>query len=133
MFLFSSNGLEQFLQDNSSHFMNDLIYHPHDEHRENPIWVVKQHKRFTVPCFSYLHCDNVEGVRPLTFATEFHLQEVAGEQNNIQVLQKIVRVQTPFWKNYAESAKVMQTLICSIELLSRHLAKRAKGAKHSNA
>ncbi len=43
MFLFSSNGLEQFLQDNSSHFMNHLIYHPQDEHRENAIWVVKQH------------------------------------------------------------------------------------------
>jgi hypothetical protein len=59
-----------------------------------------------------LHCDDVEGIRPLTFATEFHLQEAAGEHNNIQVLQKIVRVQTPFWKDYAESAKAMQPLIC---------------------
>jgi hypothetical protein len=111
MFLFSSNGLEQFLQDNSSHFMNDLIYHPQDEHRENAIWVVKQHTPLPVPYLSYLHRDDV-GLRPLTFFVEYHLQEVDGKHNNIKVLEKIVRIESHFWKDYDESARVMQTLIC---------------------
>jgi hypothetical protein len=111
MFLFSSNGLEQFLQDNSSHFMNDLIYHPQDKHHENAIWVVKQHTPLPVPYLSHLHLDDV-GLRPLTFAVEYHLQEVPGKHNNIQILGKIVRVETHFWKDYTESARVMQTLIC---------------------
>jgi hypothetical protein len=37
---------------------------------------------------------------------------VAGKHNNIRILEKIVRVHTSFWKDYTESAKVMQTLIC---------------------
>jgi hypothetical protein len=112
MFSFSTNGLEQLLQDNSSHFSNDLIYLPQDDHFEHPIWVVTQYKPIPVPCLSYLHYDDVDGVRPLSFALEYHLQEVAGDHNNVQVLQKIVRVQLPFWKDFTESAKVMQTLIC---------------------
>jgi hypothetical protein len=112
MFLFSSNGLEQFLQDNSSHFVNDLIFLPQDEHCENAIWIVKQHIQLPIPYLSYFHRDDVEGVRPLTFAVEYQLQEVAGEHNNIRILEKIVRVHTSFWKDYTESAKVMQTLIC---------------------
>jgi hypothetical protein len=91
--------------------MNDLIYHPQDEHRENAIWVVKQHTPLPVPYLSYLHRDDV-GLRPLTFAVEYHLQEVDGKHNNIQVLEKIVRVKSHFWKDYDKSARVMQTLIC---------------------
>jgi hypothetical protein len=112
MFLFSSNGLEKFLQDNSSHFVNDLIFLPQDKHCENAIWVVKQHTHLPIPYLSCLHRDDVEGVRPLTFAVGYHLQEVAGEHNNIRILERIVRVHTSFWKDYTESAKVMQTLIC---------------------
>jgi hypothetical protein len=111
MFLFSSNGLEQFLQDNSSHFMNDQIYHPQDKHPENAIWVVKQQTPLPFLYLSYLHRDDV-GLRPLTFAAEYHLQEVPGKHNNIQILEQIVRVESHFWKDYTESARVMKTLTC---------------------
>jgi len=109
MFLFSSNGLEELLQDNQSICTPDLIHHPQDEHYDFPVWVLTQHTYMPIPDHCYMYHD--DGERPLKFAVEYHLQEVPGVAGGIKVLQKIVRVKTRFWKNYEESTKVLDTLL----------------------
>ena len=106
--LFSvANGFEQFLLSVSSHFSDETIYLPYDDKLEHPIWIVSQYKPLQVPPMSYLLYED----RSVTFTAEYHLQEVDGEQNTIQVLKKIVRVHLPFWTSYTDCVKVIHTLM----------------------